>query len=255
MAQTVSLLEATYIHGQGIGRTTESNLWEAGARTWEAYLSVPDSHWPLSLHQRTLLTPLVKESLQHLKDENFRWFANKLPVGEHWRAVPSFGHRLAFVDIETNGGMNANDITLIGVYDGWQMRQYIKGKNLQDFPESLEDAAMLVTFYGTGFDLPFIQRAFPKLEMPQMHVDLCYVLKKCGYKGGLKSIEHQLGISRSNATNGLSGLDAVRLWSEYRAGRAKSLEILLEYNAEDVKNMSDLLAIAYKKMVTKTLME
>ena len=248
-----SLLEATYIHAQGIGRTTEQRLWEAGARDWDAYLAVPDTDWPLTRAQRSLLTPLVEESKTRLEAEDFVWFAECLSTSEHWRAVPAFGHRLAFVDIETTGGMEPDDLTVVGVYDGYRMRQYVKGQNLQEFPESLEEAAILVTFFGTGFDIPFLKRAFPQLPMPQMHIDLCFLLKKLGYRGGLKSIEQQMGIQRSGATTGLSGWDAVRLWQEYRRGRKGSLDTLLAYNAEDVRNMSDLLAEGYRRMARKTL--
>lgn len=248
-----NVLEATFLHAQSIGRTTERKLWEVGARDWDAYLAQPDTHWPLTRAQRALLTPTVEESKVRLEAEDFAYFADLLPQSEHWRAVSSFGHRLAFVDIETNGGMAADDLTVVGVFDGWQMRQYVKGKNLDQFPESLDDAAILVTFFGTGFDLPFLRRAFPRLPMPQMHVDLCFVLKKLGYRGGLKSIERQMGITRSNATAGLSGWDAVRLWREYRGGRQQSLDTLLAYNADDVRNMSDMLAETYRRMARQTL--
>jgi uncharacterized protein YprB with RNaseH-like and TPR domain len=248
-----SLLEATFIHAQAIGRTTEQKLWQAGARNWDAYLAKPEEDWPLTRAQRALLTPTIVESRDRLAAEDYAWFASRLPQSEHWRAVTNFGHRLAFVDIETNGGMNPGDLTVVGVYDGWKMRQYVKGQNLEQLPEALEDTAMLVTFFGTGFDIPFLRRAFPHMPLPQLHVDLCYLLKKLGYRGGLKSIEGQMGISRSNATTGLSGWDAVRLWQEYRQGRERSLEILLAYNAEDVRNMSDLLAEGYRRMARRTL--
>lgn len=247
-----ALLEATYIHAQGIGHTTEQRLWDAGAADWNTYLADPEA-WPITRAQRSLLTPLVEESVERLEDEDFHWFAERLPAGEHWRAVPSFGHRLAFVDIETTGGMNADDITIIGVFDGRTMRQYVKGKNLEEFPESMEQPAMLVTFFGTGFDLPFLRRAFPDLRFPQMHVDLCFLLKKLGYKGGLKSIEPRFGIHRSSDTTGLSGWDAVRLWQEYRHGRQASLDTLLAYNEEDVRNMTILLAEGYRRMSTRLL--
>lgn len=248
-----SLLEATFLHAQGVGRTTEQRLWEAGAHDWNTYLSLPDSEWPLTTTQRTLVTPLIEESVVRLDAEDFAWFAKQLPASEHWRGTANFGHRLAFLDIETNGGMNADDLTVVGVYDGRTLRQYVRGKNLEQFPEALEDAAMIVTFFGTGFDMPFIRRAFPNLPLPQMHVDLCYMLKRLGYKGGLKRIEQQMGISRSNATAGLSGMDAVRLWREYRRGREKSLEVLLEYNGDDVRNMSDLLAEGYRRLSRLTV--
>jgi uncharacterized protein YprB with RNaseH-like and TPR domain len=250
-----SLLEATFIHAQSVGRTTEQKLWQAGARNWDAYLARPDAEWPLSRKQSALLTPTIEESRARLAEEDYAWFAERLPQSEHWRGVANFGHRLAFVDIETNGGMNPEDLTVVGIYDGWKMRQFVQGHNLHEAPEALADAAMLVTFFGTGFDIPFLRRAFPDPSLfdDKLHVDLCFLLKKLGYRGGLKSIEQQMGIVRSNATTGLSGWDAVRLWQEYRRGKERSLEVLLEYNAEDVRNMSDLLAEGYRRMARRTL--
>jgi len=250
-----SLLEATFSHASGIGPTTERRLWQAVARDWQAYLDGPDKIWPLTAAQRAMLTPTIEESLLRLEAEDFAWFAKILPASEHWRAVPAFGHRLAFVDIETTGGMDPSDLTVVGIFDGRTMRHFVKGVNLHEVPDALADAAMLVTFFGTGFDIPFLKRAFPQMPLPQMHVDLCYLLKKLGYRGGLKNIENQLGIQRSNATTGLSGWDAVRLWHEFRAGKQKSLDVLLQYNAEDVRNMSDLLAEGYRRMSRRVLVE
>ena len=253
MENASSLLESTFLHAPGVARTTERRLWESGAHNWEAFLSSPDEAWPLTSAQRANLRPTLDESVTRLEDEDFEWFAQKLPASEHWRAIPSFGHRLAFVDIETNGGMEADDLTVIGVFDGRIMKQFIKGVNLHEFPESLDESAMLVTFFGTGFDLPFLRRTFPELRMNQMHVDLCYLLRRLGLRGGLKSIEHKLGIVRSGATTGLSGMDAVRLWNEFQRGRKRSLETLLTYNAEDVRNMSELLSEGYRRMRLKLL--
>lgn len=241
------------MHALGVGRATEMRLWQAGAGNWSAYLESPDTRWPLTAAQRAQLTPTVIESAERLESEDFGWFARALPASEHWRAVPAFGHRIAYVDIETTGGMDLDDLTVVGIYDGRCMRQYVKGRNLHDFPEALDDAALIVTFFGTGFDLPFLRRAFPDLRMPQLHVDLCFLLRKLGYRGGLKSIEQRMGIQRSSATTGLSGWDAVRLWREYRSGRAQSLDTLLAYNAEDVVNMAELLADGYRKALVKAL--
>ena len=149
--------------------------------------------------------------------------------------------------------MRPEDLTVVGVFDGHRMRQFVRGVDLDRVPEALDDAAILVTFFGTGFDLPFLRRAFPHMLLPQLHVDLCYMLRKLGYRGGLKSIESQMGIRRSNATTGLSGWDAVRLWQEYRHGRKDSLETLLAYNAEDVRNMSDLLSEGYRRRARRLL--
>jgi uncharacterized protein YprB with RNaseH-like and TPR domain len=252
-APTVSLLEATFLHAQGVGRTTERRLWEEGINHWSAFLAASEASLPVTRSQRDILRGTVEESVARLEEEDFSWFAQRLPVAEHWRAVPAFGHRLAFVDIETTGGMDPSDLTMVGVFDGHTMRQYVRGENLEQFPESIEDAAILVTFFGTGFDIPFLKRAFPALPFPQMHVDLCFLLRRLGLRGGLKSIEQRLGIQRSGATTGLSGWDAVRLWREYQRGREQSLLTLLQYNAEDVRNMSDLLAEGYRRMSLRLL--
>jgi uncharacterized protein YprB with RNaseH-like and TPR domain len=247
------MLETTYLHAQGVGRLTEQRLWQAGATDWDAYLDSPDSRWPLTRSQRALLTPTVEESHERLDDEDFGWFARRLPAAEHWRAVPAFGHRLAFVDIETTGGMAPSDLTVVGIFDGRNVRQFVSGIDLDQAPYALQDAAMLVTFFGTGFDLPFLRRAFPGLPMPQLHVDLCFALKRLGYRGGLKQIEREFGIGRSAQTRGLSGWDAVRLWNEYRSGRARSLDTLLTYNAEDIRNLAPLLSEAYRRLTSHTL--
>jgi uncharacterized protein YprB with RNaseH-like and TPR domain len=248
-----SLLEATFLHVQGVGRTTEQKLWQAGAHDWDTYLAQPDSRWPLTRAQRALLTPTILESKTKLAQEAFPWFAERLPAGEHWRAIPAFGHRLAFVDIETTGGMNPDDLTSVGIYNGYHLQQFVKGINLAEVPSALEDAAVIVTFFGTGFDMPFLRRSFPAMSLPQMHVDLCFLLKRLGYRGGLKQIETQLGIRRPQGTAGLSGWDAVRLWREYRRGRKSSLDTLLAYNADDVRNMAELLAIGYRRMAQRVL--
>ncbi len=253
MNPPVSLLESTFLHAQGIGQATERRLWDAGATDWTAYLAQSHRQWPLTESQRASLTPVIEESVERLYEEDFAWFAERLAAVDHWRAVPAFGHRLAFVDIETNGGMRPEDLTVVGVFDGYRMRQYVRGIDLEKAPEALDDAAILVTFFGTGFDLPFLKRSFPRMTLPQLHVDLCYMLRKVGYRGGLKSIEQQMGIRRSNATSGLAGWDAVRLWQEYRHGREESLETLLAYNAEDVRNMSDLLSEGYRRRARRLL--
>jgi len=148
--------------------------------------------------------------------------------------------------------MMPSDLTLVGMYDGVEMRQFVRGVNLADFPQAIRDKALIVTFFGTGFDLPFLRRAY-NMEFPQLHIDLCFLLKRIGFGGGLKQVERAFGIGRSEETDGLSGWDAVRLWREWRGGRRRSLDTLLEYNREDVLNMQTLLDIAYPMMLARTL--
>ena len=51
---------------------------------------------------------------------------------------------------------------------------------------------LVVTFNGTSFDLPFIRRAFPNISLPAVHIDLRFVMRRLGYRGGLKKIEKEI---------------------------------------------------------------
>jgi uncharacterized protein YprB with RNaseH-like and TPR domain len=84
-------------------------------------------------------------------------------------------------------------------------------------------------------------------------MDLCFALRDIGYKGGLKKIEKQLGISRGDDTDGLTGLDAVRLWRQHQLGIESALERLIAYNREDVVNLETISEIAYKGLKGKTM--
>ena len=247
------MLESTFIHCPGIGPLTERALWEAGARKWTDYLDLAYS-LAVARGRRGSLTPLVEESVARLDQRDFAWFAGSLPSREHWRAYPAFQDRVGYLDIETTGGPDGGLVTVIGLYDGENLHQYIRGVDLNRFVEDIQQYSVLVTFFGTGFDLPVLRRAFG-VQFPQIHVDLCFVLKRLGYSGGLKSVEEKLGIRRSAETTGLSGFDAVRLWWSWRGGNKRALDTLLQYNAEDVVNMKRLLELAYPRMLAQTLGE
>ncbi|HXG24758.1 MAG TPA: ribonuclease H-like domain-containing protein [Chthonomonadales bacterium] len=247
----LTVLESTYIHCPGVGEKTERRIWEAGARTWSDFVAM-GARMRISGLQRAVLEPLICESIERLAGQDYRWFSRVLPQREHWRAFPAFRHRIAYLDIETTGGYGPHDLTVVGLYDGYRMRHFVRGDNLAEFPEAIKRAAIIVTFFGTGFDLPFLRRAF-RMDFPQLHIDLCFLFKRLGYSGGLKYVERQLGLTRSEETRGLAGWDAVRLWAAYRHGSEKALETLLAYNAEDVLNMETLMEMAYAWMFQRTM--
>ncbi len=243
------MLESTFIHCPGIGAKSERKLWQAGARNWSELIARQET-LRLSRLQRECLVPLVEESIVRLSERDYRWFARAIPQREHWRAYPSFGSRIGYLDIETNGGLDASSLTVAGLYDGYRLRQFVRGDNLHEFPEYMEQFTMLVTFFGTGFDLPFLRRAF-HMEFPQLHVDLCFVLKRLGYSGGLKQVEKRFGLKRSDEIDGMSGAGAVQLWYDYRRGNDDALRVLLDYNAQDVLNLEVLLDAAFPRMLEK----
>lgn len=243
------MLTSTFIHVPGVGYATERKIWEMGICDWQQYVSTHNSI-RLPESKKSLILPVIEKSISALDQRDDTFFARSLPAIDHWRALSHFGRKgqIAYIDIETTGCYSNSDITVIGYYDGYEMKSFVEGINMNDFPSAIASATMLVTFFGTGFDLPYIRRRFPQLKLGQPHIDLCYLLRRLGFRGGLKHIEQCLCIRRTDETNGLDGMDAIRLWNEYRNGSREALQILLQYNKEDVLNMEVLLDFACRKM-------
>jgi uncharacterized protein YprB with RNaseH-like and TPR domain len=245
------MLTRTFVHLQGVGYATEARLWQEGAQDWEQFLRRPEA---LRQPRARLLrwAEEIGESMARLDAGDYAYFASRLASRDQWRAWPQFADRAAYLDIETTGASTFDTVTVIGLYDGREMRQFVRGRNLADFARVIERYSLLVTFFGTGFDLPVLRRTFPDVRFDQLHIDLCFLLKRLGHGGGLKRVETQLGIQRSARTRGLSGWDAVRLWNEYRLGSWDALSLLLQYNEEDVVHMQRLLEFGYREMFART---
>lgn len=241
------MLEQTFCHIQGIGRSGEQKLWERGIRSWSDLLARPCSAPRVSEHE---VVSVLEQSRQSLADDPL-FFIKRLKQGDRWRVFPHFRDRVGYVDIETTGLGNGCEITTIALYDGIQVRTYINGINLDDFVSDVTDIDLFISFNGLSFDIPVIEHFF-KIELDQAHIDLRYVLSRMGYKGGLKKCERQLGINRGSL-DGIDGSFAVLLWREYeRTGNEQALETLLAYNIEDSVNLERLMIEAYNRNLDKT---
>lgn len=197
----------------------------------------------------------LKSSVKALDGADHTYFRKALGLAESWRAFESFRAQAVYLDIETDGGSSGSSVTIVGLYDGKDYQVLRKGENLNDFPDVISQYKMIVTFFGAGFDLPMLQKCFWGLKFDQIHIDLCPTLKRLGYRGGLKKIEKQLGISRGNETDGLSGLDAIYLWRETLKGNEDAYEKLVAYNREDVVNLERLACIAFEQNQARCLRE
>ncbi|EFO79839.1 exonuclease-like protein [Oscillochloris trichoides DG-6] len=148
----------------------------------------------------------------------------------------------AYLDIETSfsGG-----ISVIGIYRPDTGTTQLIGSGVHDLNlyTALAGVDTIVTFNGTGFDLPVIRRRLlADLRNDFGHRDLLYVCRKRGLRGGLKVVEQTLGIARDSA--GISGYDAPRLWERYEIHADQcALDTLLTYNYEDVVNLATLEAL------------
>jgi len=180
------------------------------------------------------------------RDKNWR---TMLPTAESWQLYHDRPDEATFLDIETTGlDPEKDEITMIGVMAGGASAVFVKGVNLEDFPAYVEKRPLLVSFNGIRFDVPFLQATFPEARLNQPHIDLYFVLRSLGYRGGLKAIEKQLGIERDAEVREVEGLGAIQLWNRYCQGDQKALDQLTQYNLADVGNLVELLGIALGMM-------
>jgi uncharacterized protein YprB with RNaseH-like and TPR domain len=239
------VLRSTFLHVPGVSARAEKSLWDQGAQSWAEFLGSP-SRWDIAGVQHTSVSRVLKNSETRLEGGDWRYFRKRIPAKEHWRVYPEFADSILFLDIETDGGWSGSSITMIGCYDGCEFRAFVKGKDLDEFPAYLERFSTLVTFFGSGFDIPMLRKLYFTLPFDQLHIDLCPAMRRLGYRGGLKKIERQLGIARDGDTDGLTGRDAITLWNHYRRGDPKALDLLVAYNREDVVNLKTLLKFTYE---------
>lgn len=240
------MLRNTFAHLPKLGFETETRLWESGAASWDHVLAEPKRFRYGSATRKSVVDGLL-ESQGKLDQGEHQFFAKGLGLKEAWRAFPEFRSKIAYVDIETDGGRSGDAITVVGLFDGENFEAFVRGDNLESFRDRISCFSMIVTFFGSGFDVPMLQKRFRDVKFDQIHLDLCPTLRRLGFRGGLKSIEKQVGIARVEETQGLTGFDAIKLWNRYLRNRDDSaLETLIAYNREDVVNLEFLAELAYK---------
>lgn len=239
------MLENTFIHITGIGPKTERLLWNRGIRTWKDFL---DHKKPVFSPDRdAVIRRELEVSLENRHDLLF--FVNSLPPSDLWRVYDSFQDQAVFLDIETSGGYEGLDeITVIGLYDGRKVQTFVNGRNLDDFEQALAPFPLVITFNGSCFDLPYLKQWFRHLALPPAHIDLRFVLRKLGLRGGLKSIEEQVGLFRDPTVAGLNGFDAVLLWKDYQWGNESALERLILYNTMDIIQLKPLMELGAREL-------
>ncbi len=238
----------------GIGQNIEFKLKQIGIKNWDDIML---SLKPQFINQKIwdkMKSKVIKVKTA-LKNHNFERLNTLIPKKFHWQLIPHFINKIAYLDIETTGlSWYTNHITTIAVYDGNNIYNFVRGQNLDEFPDFIKGYPAVATFYGKGFDVPFIQNEM-NIDMFQIHFDLCFLLRKIGLRGGLKSIEKQLSISRPES-EGIDGYFAVILWKKYMQTKdSRYLDTLLAYNNEDVINLEYLLFYFFNTFITQNKVE
>jgi len=142
----------------------------------------------------------------------------------------------AYLDIETD---RAGNICVFGVSieNNGFLQWYGDDIKSGSIERQLSNVKTIVTFNGDGFDLPRIKQCLNiDLQANCVSRDLFKEKKKLGIRGGLKDLEKMFGIERK--TDGMNGYKAMWLWEKYKNfGNRDALNLLLEYNKEDVINL------------------
>ena len=152
----------------------------------------------------------------------------------------------AYLDIETTGlFVEYDEITVVGIClsDGL-VNHFVQlvGANItaENLLGALQGISTIYTYNGSRFDLPFIHSHLGvNLASLFDHRDLMYRCWQNNLYGGLKAVERQIGIERR--LKGINGWEAIRLWWKYQSDADEAaLNRLLEYNKEDVVNLTTL---------------
>ena len=167
------------------------------------------------------------------------------------RGIGKEGGRLqlpvdAYLDIETTGLCSFYDeITVIGIClaNDFENRlvQLVGGDVTRtNLLRNLRCVDTIYTYNGSRFDLPFINiRLGVNLREHFHHRDLMHDCWRNNLYGGFKAVERQLNIPRR--LRGIGGAEAIMLWWRYQIGHdRRALDLLLEYNKEDVVNLMTL---------------
>lgn len=239
---------------KGIGQKTERTIWDAGVSDWQTFIQAGAAS-ALSPRKHDLLRPQVDDWNAALDRQDPAFFAGNLPRAEHWHLFEAFGDSIRYLDIETTGlSLGYSDVTVVGVHDGSEFRALIRGQGLSadSIREALAGCKLLVSYFGSAFDVPFLKASFPELDLDIPHFDLCFAGRRLGLTGGLKFIERQLGIVRPADLVEVDGFEAVRLWHRYRrAGDEAALAKLVAYNAADTENLAVIASIVYEGLCRK----
>jgi uncharacterized protein YprB with RNaseH-like and TPR domain len=240
-------VENSFIGAEGVGETTERNLWSAGVTHWDEFdRSVVGS----TTAER--IEAFIADARDHLSRGDTGFFGSALPDAEHWRLYENFRSEACFFDIETTGlDHHADRVTTVSVHRGGETTTLVRGRDLdaQRLRTELGEASLLVTFNGKRFDVPFLEASF-EVSLDAPHVDLMYPCRRLDLTGGLKTVERELNIDREHD---IGGREAVRLWHEYEGGDRRALETLVEYNRDDARNLRTLMEVVANRLHAATV--
>jgi len=244
------MIRNSFIFLEKINNRTEQNIWKQDIRNWDDFLEAKQIKG-ISKPRKLYYDRKILEARKHLFNLNSAYFVDKLQYVEMWRLFDFFKEDAVYLDIETNGLGNNAYITVVGLFDGLNTKLMVKDINLdiKELQNHLKKYKLIVTYNGASFDLPFIKKRYPVLLPNIPNFDLRFSCNRIGLRGGLKEVEKKLGIKRNKLVEELYGGDALTLWKMYKVtGNKYYLDLLVEYNEEDVVNLKKIANHVYDKL-------
>lgn len=145
-----------------------------------------------------------------------------------------------YLDIETRSfGRALHYISVVGFYhEQTGLRQMLwPDIDAETLAEALPPAEAIYTYNGNGFDLKVIEQKLGlKLTESYKSRDLMHDCRRQNLRGGLKKVELQLGIVRTQPP--LNNYEIQHCWTRWKHHQdEEALAVLLKYNEEDVMNL------------------
>jgi hypothetical protein len=235
------MIRESFIFLDKISHKTEQNIWKQGIKCWNDFLNT-EKIKGISKKRKERFDLQLLEARKKLLEDDAEYFASLFPSNEHWRLYEQFKDEAVFLDIEGN-------VSVIGLFDGYETKTLVRGFNFDKrlLEKEVSKYNIVVTFNGSSFDLPAIKRYF-NLDFKIPHVDLRFVCQKIGLTGGLEQIERKLGVKRKEETF-KDEIDIAFLWRRWwMTGERKYIDLLVQYNEEDIVNLKPIAEHAIKKL-------
>ena len=243
------LLRCSFQHLPGISASREERFWAQGILDWTDVNQASPIQPDLYDERANSLQLALEASEEALANRDIAFFASRLPKREYYRIASSFPEHCVFLDIETTGLSKYYDnITLVGWSVGDRYTALIEPRSIENLEFDIREHPIVVTFNGTLFDLPFLTKCFKADWSGMFHIDLRYLAKRVGLKGGQKKIESEIGLNRESGLVEIDGAQAVALWFDYKEGDLNALRQLVRYNHADVEGMKSLFEEAVQRL-------
>ncbi|MGQ0506588.1 MAG: ribonuclease H-like domain-containing protein, partial [Myxococcaceae bacterium] len=145
----------------GVGPWREKDLWARGVREW-SHFPPPEDGICISAEGDVRARKRLVEAEAAFAARNLAALSKLIPPREHWRLYDMFPEEAAFFDIETDGKEHLRP-TVVSVFDQEGLHVFIKDRNMDELPARLGRSAIWVTFNGTCFDVPVLERHYADL--------------------------------------------------------------------------------------------